>query len=271
MKLAFSTVGCPDWTFEEIFASAKDFGYDAIEITGIGNEIYAPKLKIFSDSNITSTVEKLKNSGLTISMFASNAVIGSPEATQEAKKEAFDYIDLAYKANAPFVRILISPRPEADKIDTYSAVSAYSEICDYAKNKKITPLIETNGVFADSKILAEFMGKIECENKGVLWDINHPCRFFGEKPEYTFGNIGKYVKYMHIKDSVYNTNAKKIEYRMVGHGDLPIFDIVKLVSANGYDGVLSLEWTKRWQPELQEPGIVFSHYVNYMQSLLGEI
>ena len=56
MKLAFSTVGCPDWSFDEIFASAKDFGYDAIEIRGIGKEIYAPKLNIFSDAGIEGTM-----------------------------------------------------------------------------------------------------------------------------------------------------------------------------------------------------------------------
>jgi len=268
MKLSFSTVGCPDWTFEEIFAAAKDFGYDAIEIRGIGNEIYAPDLKIFGEAYIKSTTSKLKNSGLTISMLASNAVIGFPDIVREAKKEAFEYIDLAHKINTPFVRILISPRPESDETDVNCAVSAYSEICDYAKDKKITPLIETNGVFADSKALAAFMRKIDCVNKGVLWDINHPCRFFGETPEYTFENIGGYLKYMHIKDSVYYDG--KIEYRMVGHGNLPIYDILKLISANGYNGILSLEWTKRWVPELQEPGIVFSHYVNYMQYLIEE-
>ena len=271
MKLSFSTVGCPDWTFDEIFASAKDFGYDAIEIRGMGKEIYAPKLNIFSDSNINSTMQKLKNASLDISMLASNAVIGFPTIAETGKKEAFDYIDLAQKINAPFVRILISPRPEADEVDINSAVLVYSEICEYAKNKGVTPLIETNGIFAESKVLAEFMQKISGNNKGVLWDINHPCRFFGETAKQTFDNIGGYVKYLHIKDSVFNPDTKKIEYRMVGHGDLPINDILKLISDNGYNGVLSLEWTKRWQPDLQEPGIVFSQYVNYMRYLIEEL
>ncbi|MCL2773691.1 MAG: sugar phosphate isomerase/epimerase [Oscillospiraceae bacterium] len=269
MKLAFSTVGCPDWTFDEIFAAAVDFGYDAIEIRGMGNEICAPKLKIFSDFSIDSTMEKLRNSNLTISMFTSNSVIGFPDIVEEAKKEAFDYIDLAYKAGVPFVRVFISPRPEADEIDMNCAVSAYSEICEYAKDKKVTPLIETNGVFADSKVLAEFMRRIDCENKGVLWDVHHPYRFFNEAPEYTFENIGGYLKYMHIKDSVYHSG--KLEYRMVGYGDVPIYDILKLVSDGGYSGFLSLEWTKRWLPELQEPGIVFSHYINYMRDLIEEV
>lgn len=271
MKLSFSTVGCPDWTFDEIFAAAKDFGYDAVEIRGMGKEINAPKLKIFSGSNINATMDKLKNAGLDISMFASNAVIGFPDTAEAGKSEAFEYIDLARAAGVGFVRILISPRPEADGADVNIAIATYSAICDYAKDKNVAPLIETNGIFADSKALAEFMRRIPCENKGVLWDINHPCRYFGETASQTFGNIGEYVKYLHIKDSAVNPETGKTEYKMPGHGDLPIDDILKLMAGAGYGGFLSLEWTKRWVPELQEPGIVFSHYADYMRYLISEL
>lgn len=268
MKLAFSTVGCPDWSFEEIFVTAKDLGYSAIEIRGIEHEIYAPHLKIFSEPRMEQTMRKLASAGLCISVLASNAVIGTPQIAESGKKEAFEYIDLAGKTGVPFVRILISPRPDPDDIDIDTAVSVYSAICEYAGNKKVTPLIETNGAFANSATLREFMGKITSNNKGVLWDINHPCRFFGETAQVTFDNIGEYVKYMHIKDSIAG-DAGKIIYKMTGHGDLPVREIVKLMAGAGYDGFLSLEWTKRWQPELQEPGIVFSHYANYMQTLLN--
>jgi len=270
MKLSFSTVGCPDWSFEDIYASAKDFGYDAIEIRGMGTELSATKLSIFSDFYIDATMEKLRSINLDISMFASNAVIGFQNLAEAGREEAFEYIDLAYKTNVPFVRLMISPRPEVDEVDLNCAADLYSEICEYAKNKNVTPLIETNGIFAESKVLADFMAKISCENKGVLWDINHPCRYFNETAKQTFDNIGKYAKYLHIKDSV-KTPMGKIEYRMTGYGDLPIFDIIKLLASIGYDGVLSLEWTKRWQPDLQEPGIVFSQYVSYMRYLIGEI
>ena len=271
MKLAFSTVGCPDWSFEEIFAAAKDFGYDAVEIRGMGKEIYAPKLPIFNDANIEATAKKFKDAGLFVSMLASNAVIGLPDLAKAAKKEAFEYIELASRLKVPFVRLMISPRPEADEIDIDCAVSVYSEICEYAKDKGVTPLIETNGIFAESAVLAAFMRQIPSENKGVLWDINHPCRFFGEGANRVFDNIGGLVKYLHIKDSIIDPNTKKLEYRMVGHGDLPISEILQLLAQSGYDGVLSLEWTKRWQPELQEPGIVFSQYVNYMRYLIEKL
>jgi len=77
MKLAFSTIGCPNWTFDEIFAAAKDLGYNAVEVRGLGHEIYVPKIKEFSDFYIDSTMQRLANAGLTVSMFTSDAVVGN--------------------------------------------------------------------------------------------------------------------------------------------------------------------------------------------------
>ena len=41
MKLAFSTLGCPDFSWNDIYSMAKDLGFDGIEIRGLGNEIFA--------------------------------------------------------------------------------------------------------------------------------------------------------------------------------------------------------------------------------------
>ena len=66
MKLAFSTLGCPNWTFSEIFATAKDLGFDGVEIRGIGKEIFAPDIAEFSDSKIDATLAKIKRLGIEI-------------------------------------------------------------------------------------------------------------------------------------------------------------------------------------------------------------
>ena len=48
----------------------------------------------------------------------------------------------------------------------------------------------------------------------------HPYRFAGEKPETTVQNLGAYIKYVHIKDSVVEDGV--VKYKMMGEGDLPI-------------------------------------------------
>lgn len=39
----------------------------------------------------------------------------------------------------------------------------------------------------------------------------------------------------------------------------------------GLDGYLTLEWLKRWRPELRDPDVIFYHFQTYMETLLAEI
>lgn len=68
-----------------------------------------------------------------------------------------------------------------------------------------------------------------------------------------------------IKDSIRENGV--LHYKMVGYGDLPISDCFRMLKNNGYDGFISLEWTKRWNMELEDAGIVFSHFAYAVRRL----
>ena len=38
MKLSFATLGCPNWTLEQIAANAQTMGYDGVELRGVAGE-----------------------------------------------------------------------------------------------------------------------------------------------------------------------------------------------------------------------------------------
>ena len=69
---------------------------------------------------------------------------------------------------------------------------------------------------------------------GALWDMHHPYRIMGEAPETTVQNLGAYIKYIHVKDSVMTENG--VEYRMMGEGDLPVDEMVFALRSINYDG-----------------------------------
>ena len=58
----------------------------------------------------------------------------------------------------------------------------------------------------------------------------------------------------------------KVQYRMMGEGDLPITEMLDALASIGYEGYVSLEWVKRWAPDLTDPGIVFPQFAHYMHS-----
>lgn len=267
MKLAFSTLGCPEWSWKDIYATAKDLKFDGIEVRGVENELYIPKAYPFVPKHIDDTLNDLKNSNLSIPMLTSGICVGWEDFDDE--NTAQEYIDLAVKLNTKYIRIMVSDKPYPEQVMIDKAVKRYNDMCEYGKDKGVTPLIETNGVLADSLVMNDFMGMVQSENKGVLWDVHHPYRYFGETPQITYNNIGQYVKYVHVKDSIESDN--KIIYRMMGYGDVPIFDTIKLLKDKGYEGFVSLEWVKRWCPELEGAGIVFAHYVSFMKYLIESL
>lgn len=266
MKLAFSTIACPRWDFDEIFSTAVDFGFNGIEIRGISNEMYAPDAKVFSQEIIEKTKERLSKAGIEISCLTSSACLAEYNDKDKAVIEAKAYIDLAQKLGCKLVRVMPTGVPHKDGGDIKLCKKQYDEICQYGQSKGVTPIMETNGMFADTKVLKEFMQDIPNSNKGVLWDINHPYRFNGENIDETVMNIGSYTKYIHIKDSVVENGVTA--YKLLGYGDVPIKKAVEALKKIGYNGFLSLEWVKRWNKNLEEPFIVIPNYAGYMRAII---
>ena len=47
MKISFSTIACPDYSWVDIYSMAKDLGFDGIEIRGMGDDFAAYKAMPF--------------------------------------------------------------------------------------------------------------------------------------------------------------------------------------------------------------------------------
>lgn len=267
MKISFSTLGCPGWGWNDILATAKDLGYDGIEVRGIGNELYVPNAKPFLDQNIENTSERLKKLGLTLPCLTSDVRLFDKVNPEKHRTEAREYIDLASKLGVRYVRVLGDAAPQPGPlVDEEFVADSLAELARYAEEQNVTVLIETNGMYADSKIMCKLMNHINSKHAGVLWDIHHPYRYIGEKIEDTYRNLKDYIRLVHVKDSIVENRV--VRYKMAGHGDVPVKEAVHLLKEDGYEGFVSLEWVKRWCIELEEPGVVFSHFASYMKGKL---
>ena len=269
MKLSFSTLSCPDWSFRDIYATAADLGYNGIEIRGIADEIYAPKIQVFSDEMLESTKEQLSRHSLEFPVLTTGAYILDNPDKDAVRTEVEDYSALASKLGVKYIRLLIekTPEPGITNPNIDAAIPEFRALCDLAARFGVTILTETNGALADTKKCRAFLDAVGRENCGVIWDPHHPIRYFGESPAESVLNIGKYIKHVHLKDSVMGTNGK-VTYLMTGYGTMPFPAIINALRQIGYDGYLSYEWVKRWSRELAEPGVALHQYINYMRELI---
>ncbi|MBR6792222.1 MAG: TIM barrel protein, partial [Ruminococcus sp.] len=264
MKISFSTLACPDFSWTDIYSMAKDFNFDGIEIRGLGNDIFSVKAQPFTEAQLPNTINKLKSLGIEIPCLSSGACLKFKDRFEVAKEEITAYAQLAEKLNASYIRILadLEPNP-VDEVDDEYIISVLKELVPIAEQYNVTLLVETNGVYSDTARLVKVLEAVGSRKVAALWDMHHPYRFAGETPEQTIANLGEYIKYTHIKDSVMTADGK-VEYKIMGTGDIPVKEMLTALESINYRGYVSLEWVKRWSSGLCDAGIVIPQYAEYM-------
>jgi len=264
LKISFSTLGCPNWLWKEILVAANDLNYQGIELRGLGPDLFIPQAKMFLPENLSQTRESLEKRNLEISCISTECVLSSD--SDDVILKAKSYIDLAESLGVKYIRILgdVNPWP-CDSVNQDVVFNNLVVLEPYAKSKNVIMLVESNGIYAKSKLLSDLLSHANSPFIQALWDLNHPVRYYNESPEETWQNIGKYVRHVHVKDSVIKDGS--LTYCMLGYGDLPITEAFKLLKNNGYNEYVSLEWTKRWNNELEDAGIIFSHFAHNVRNI----
>jgi len=269
LKLAFSTLACPKWDWSEICSTAKDFGFDGIEVWGLGGDIFAGREKAFSESKLPDTLRRLDAMHLAITCLSSNCSLKFADKAEENFKELSAYIELAAKMDVPYIRVLADQKMYVEgEVDDECVIRQLKRLAPLAEEHNVTLLIETNGVYADTSRLHKLLENIASDSVAALWDIHHPFRFFNEMPETTVQNLGAFIKHVHAKDSVMEN--EQVVYRPMGEGDIPFHRMFRALESINFDGFVSLEWTKRYMPELEDGGIIIPQFSHFMSPYMGK-
>jgi sugar phosphate isomerase/epimerase len=266
--LAFTTLGCPDWSFQQIvdFASAND--YTGLEIRGIKRQMDLTKCDEFSSAErIKETLALMKEKGLKFINLGASANMHFQEGPEKEKSmvEAKLFIDLAEKINCPFVRVFPNKFPKGrTKDQTINTVIENLLILGaYAKSRNVTVLLETHGDFSGSDDILKVMKGASHPNIALVWDIANMWTITKESPSLVYAKLKKYIRHTHIKDA--KLNGDKLEYTLLGQGDVPIFEAIDILSKDNYKGYYSFEWEKLWHPEIAEPEIALANFPGVMK------
>ena len=140
------------------------------------------------------------------------------------------------------------------------------ELGDYAKDARVTVLMETHGDVVKSEDLEVIMRSSEHPNVGLVWD---PCNMWmvtKEAPATMYQKLRKYIRHTHLKDLTIVDG--KAQYKLLGKGESPIFEVISLLKKDGFKGYYSFEWEKLWHPEIDEPEIALADYPKVMKQRL---
>jgi sugar phosphate isomerase/epimerase len=261
MPLAFSTLGCPDWSFQQIADFAVQHGYTGIELRGLKRQIDLTKCdELKKDKDVT--LKLMKDKKLQFVDLGSGCTLHFNEGADREKNinEGKAYIDLAQQLNCPNVRVFPNLLPkDRDKDETMDfIVKGLLELGNYAKASGVMVLMETHGDVVWTHDIEKIMKDATHSNVGLVWD---PCNMWTitkEPPLQMYKSLKKYILHTHIKDA--KLVDGKPQYTRLGQGEVPIFEAVDALSKGGYKGFYSFEWEKFWHPELEDPETALADY-----------
>lgn len=273
MKLSFSTLGCPNWSFDEIVHRASQYGYDGVAFRGLGGELDLTKVPEFSPSERPNTRRRLREAGLTTSMVLTSAamMIAEVEKLEASLRLGRSHIEIASDLECPYIRVFGGQMP----VGISHAAAArrvgdrLRQLADYGAQKGVYVLIETHDDWVTTSLLRRAVEAADHQHVGVLWDVHHPVRIPGESVAQTWANIGPWVRCVDCKDSVTDFEARLgYRYVQIGDGEIPLKDALQILKAAGFDGWLTFEWEKVWHPDLADPSVAFPEFIARIRTLL---
>lgn len=267
--LAFTTLACPDWSWAQIVERAVSYGYQGIELRGVEGEMDLTRAAPFTADRLAATKRELDARNLAIPCVDTSCRFHDADQIAAALDEGKRHIDLAAALDSPAIRVFGDRLPDA--ADTAARERVIAQVADgvlqlarHAEGTKVWVLLESHGDFARIDDLVATLQQAQHPQVGVLWDVHHPFRFFGEPLAETFGRLKTYIRHVHLKDSVM-TGDNNVRYTLQGTGDLPTGEVLRILHQGSYAGWISLEWEKRWHPEIEEPEVALPGFISVMR------
>ena len=245
-------------THYQVIDTIKSLGIDAVEL-----QIFDPAVP--KDMTMGEYAKTLCNyareKGLEVPIFTVDSKIYCDDPESELA-HLCSLVDIASELNIPLMRFDIaykflgnestkSPKKVIDTIVPY-----IRRLADYAKEKGVKVCSENHGrIMQDSYRIEELMYCVDHENYGLLCDIGN----FGGADEDCAAAVSKllpHICFVHAKDSFLKSGMTYDPGRgynrtrggnfrrstILGHGDVPVYQILTAIKKSGYDGYVSLEF-----------------------------
>ena len=277
MRFAFSTLACPGWNWQQAIQAARSCGYHGIEWRMIDGSLVSADFPAETCRRIRSAMREEGLESCALDSSAQLAVAPGP-ARDKVVAECRGMLRLAGELGAGMLRVFIGAYPRETPETTALAwvVDALAAFLPEAERQGMKVALEihsfegrglnVNGT-SDSSLCRRVVSSIGSPALGILWDVGNPFEE-GEKVEQTWVNVRDSLLYLHVKDAKLQPDGS-LKYVLNGEGDLPLREIVALVTGAGFRGWLSYEWEKKWKPDLAEPEVALPHYIASMRSLTG--
>ncbi len=247
-------------TEKELISLAKEMGFDAFEFS----EINTPEGmdKIAYAKELCKEAERV---GIPLVQYSIGAdfIYGCDGDLEKEIERLKKEVDVAEALGVEGMRHDTTGGYKGEDAEKYTFSDALPRIIEgcrrvseYAKEKGIKTMTENHGYFSqDSERVKKIVEGVNYENFGTLVDIgNFLC--VDEYPCDAVKNVETFAFYVHAKDFCYRKqdailspdgffktrNGNYLKGVILGHGDVPVLEALKIVKDSGYNGYVTLEF-----------------------------
>lgn len=273
MKYAYSTLACPAWPVEQMIGAAQRLGYDALEFRLLDGEVLDPAA---DKAKLERAVRLTRSAGLDVCAFDTSCRVSyrNPQEQEQTATELAAWIRLAHDLDVPLLRVFGGPPmiageppPDAATADARAAETLRGAAPD-AERGGVTLALETHDAYSSARRVAAVLRQVDSPAVGALWDSHHPYRV-GETPEDVLAALGARLAHVHIKDARRTPDGSGWDLVLVGEGEVPVRRILALLQDAGYSGYVSVEWEKKWHPDLAEPEMAIPQHIAWLRGAAG--
>jgi sugar phosphate isomerase/epimerase len=263
-RLAFSTLAFPAATLATALSLGRSWGYSGVELRLIDGELIDPAMDAATRAQVRRT---LIHGGLPVVAVDSSIRLTGVDPLPGL----LGFLELASDWESPLVRVFGGELPADDPANAAgrrarleSAARVLETVTPAAERLGVAVGVETHDSFSASSVVAELLAMVNSGSAGqvgAVWDSHHPYRM-GESPAEVAGNLAGRILLAQVKD------ARRAPERpdgwqlvLLGHGEVPVPEMLASLAEAGYPGWISVEWEKRWHPEIEEPEIALPQHL----------
>ncbi|MBL8745322.1 MAG: sugar phosphate isomerase/epimerase [Phycisphaerae bacterium] len=258
IRSAFSTVACPTWTLDRAALSAAEWGFMGVELRSFGEG----GTEFACDPALTSGVKVrrlFREAGVALAGIATGVrfdapirppIVGNLLSAREASvNEGKHMVAVAANVGAPYVRVFgfEGPVGESKKSLFRRVCDRLGRVCDYARNRDVTILIENGGTFPTAVDLVDIIRRVSQPQLAASYDAA-TAWLVGEDPSAGVESLGRWLRVARVRDQ----RAGKV--CRLGTGDVPLRAFLGAVQradqAWGTDPWAVYTWDRAWLPEL---------------------
>ena len=250
-------------------------GYEGVELRLLNGALIDPRAH---RGNVEQAVEHCRARHVDVCAFDTSCTLNQadPASGERTNEELEAWIALARTCDVHLLRVFggasssVANNGHGEETAADERVAdALRRIVPAAARSRVTVALETHDAFSSARRVARVLARTASPFIGALWDSHHPHRA-GESPAKVIEALGSRLAHVHVKDAPRSSSGgDNWQLVMLGEGEVPVREQLASLHDTGYRGWISVEWEKKWHPEIAAPEVSLPQHIAWIRHVLA--